>query len=51
MKAIKRTEASVHPVKRDFMEVGEAHLKINLLFLLINLFLKERKIKQFMLYL
>lgn len=33
------------------MEVGEATLRINILFLVVNLVLKERKINQFMLYL
>ncbi|MBR0620016.1 hypothetical protein HF330_04235 [Bacillus pumilus] len=51
MKAIKRTEPKERPVKREFMEVGEAILRINILFLLVNLVLKERKINQFMLYL
>ncbi len=33
------------------MEVGEATLRINTLFLFVNFVLKERKINQFMLYL
>lgn len=42
MKAIKRTEPKECPVKREFMEVGEATLRINILFLFVNLVLKER---------
>ncbi|WP_289408150.1 hypothetical protein [Bacillus pumilus] len=43
MKAIKRTEPKECPVKREFMEVGEASSRINILLPFVNLVLKETK--------